>query len=175
MKKINAIILIFLYFLYGCAPYSSKEAEITNVSCPKILFAAEHKNYIDSSEEILSLDNLSLQAEINNAIFSAECQIQNNIFSTNLSLLFIINPIDQSKREFILPFYIAMIDKNKKTNSIEYYSASGTLKKDLDSKDLIETEMTKTIPIDVDAGFINEDTTFLIGFILDKKRIELLN
>ena len=175
MKKINAIILIFLYFLYGCAPYSSKEAEITNVSCPKILFAAEHKNYIDSSEEILSLENLSLQTEINNAIFSEECQIQNNIFSSNLSLLFIINPIDQSKREFILPFYIAMIDKNKKTNSIEYYSASGTVTKDLDSKDLIETEMTKTIPIDVDAGLINEDTTFLIGFILDKKRIELLN
>ena len=175
MKKINAIILIFLYFLYGCAPYSSKEAEITNVSCPKILFAAEHKNYIDSSEEILSLDNLSLQAEINNAIFSEECQIQNNIFSTNLSLLFIINPIDQSKQEFILPFYIAMIDKNKKTNSIEYYSASGTVTKDLDSKDLIETEMTKTIPISVDAGLIDEGTTFLIGFILDKKRIELLN
>ena len=175
MKKINAIILIFLYFLYGCAPYSSKEAEITNVSCPKILFAAEHKNYIDSSEEILSLENLSLQAEINNAIFSEECQIQNNIFSSNLSLLFIVNPIDQSKPEFILPFYIAMIDKNKKTNSIEYYSASGTVTKDLDSKDLIETEMTKTIPIDVDAGLINEDTTFLIGFILDKKRIELLN
>ena len=175
MKKINAIILIFLYFLYGCAPYSSKEAEITNVSCPKILFATEHKNYIDSSEEILSLDNLSLQAEINNAIFSEECQIQNNIFSSNLSLLFIVNPIDQSKPEFILPFYIAMIDKNKKTNSIEYYSASGTVTKDLDSKDLIETEMTKTIPIDVDAGLINEDTTFLIGFILDKKRIELLN
>ena len=81
MKKINAIILIFLYFLYGCAPYSSKEAEITNVRCPKILFAAEHKNYIDSSEEILSLDNLSLQAEINNSIFSEECKIQNNIFS----------------------------------------------------------------------------------------------
>ena len=89
MKKINAIILIFLYFVYGCAPYSSKEAEITNVICPKILFAAEHKNYIDSSQEKLSLDNLSLQAEINNAIFSEECKIQNNIFSTNLSLLFV--------------------------------------------------------------------------------------
>ncbi len=175
MKKINAIILIFLYFVYGCAPYSSKEAEITNVSCPKILFAAEHKNYIDSSQEILSLDNLSLQAEINNAIFSEECKIQNNIFSTNLSLLFIINPIDQSKQAFILPFYIAMIDKNKKTISTDYYSATGTLKKDLDSKDLIETEMTKTVPINVDASLINEDTIFLIGFILDKKRIELLD
>ncbi len=175
MKKINAIILIFLYFVYGCVPYSSKEAEITNVSCPKILFAAEHKNYIDSSQEILSLDNLSLQAEINNAIFSEECKIQNNIFSTNLSLLFIINPIDQSKQAFILPFYIAMIDKNKKTISTDYYSATGTLKKDLDSKDLIETEMTKTVPINVDASLINEDTIFLIGFILDKKRIELLD
>ncbi len=175
MKKINAIILIFLYFVYGCAPYSSKEAEITNVSCPKILFAAEHKNYIDSSQEKLSLDNLSLQAEINNAIFSEECKIQSNIFSTNLSLLFIINPIDQSKQAFILPFYIAMIDKNKKTISTDYYSATGTLKKDLDSKDLIETEMTKTVPINVDASLINEDTIFLIGFILDKKRIELLD
>tara|TARA_Y100001934_G_scaffold249079_1_gene310242 strand:- start:43 stop:570 length:528 start_codon:yes stop_codon:yes gene_type:complete len=175
VKKINAIILIFLYFVYGCVPYSSKEAEITNVSCPKILFAAEHKNYIDSSQEILSLDNLSLQAEINNAIFSEECKIQNNIFSTNLSLLFIINPIDQSKQAFILPFYIAMIDKNKKTISTDYYSATGTLKKDLDSKDLIETEMTKTVPINVDASLINEDTIFLIGFILDKKRIELLD
>ena len=68
-----------------------------------------------------------------------------------------------------------MIDKNKKANSIEYYSVSGTSKKDLDSKDLIETEITKTIPIKVDAELINEDTTFLIGFILDKKRIELLN
>ena len=57
----------------------------------------------------------------------------------------------------------------------EYYSAFGTAKKDLDSKDLIETEITKTIPIKVDADLIDEDTTFLIGFILDKKRIELLN
>ena len=60
-------------------------------------------------------------------------------------------------------------------NNILYYSASGTSKKDLDSKDLIETEITKTIPIKVDADLIDEDTTFLIGFILDKKRIELLN
>ena len=73
------------------------------------------------------------------------------------------------------PFYVAVIDINKKTNSIEYYSTSGAVKKDLDSKDLIETEMTKTIPINIDAGLINKDTTFLIGFILDKKRIELLN
>ena len=69
---------------------------------------------------------LSYQAEINNAVFKNECQIKDNVFSSNLSLLFIVSPLTEIEQNMInLPFYVAVVDENKECEDIQYYLISG--------------------------------------------------
>ena len=121
MKKINAIILIFLYFFYGCAPYSSKEAEITNVSCPKILFATEHKNYIDDIEKLvverinISGNNITREDVIRNNLILDEGDSFNNIlYNKSINNLKVLNFFKNVESEVV-----DGSDQNKKIINIE--------------------------------------------------------
>ena len=170
--KIFYLFLIF-FILIGC------ESKLLNLSspiltdCPNLLFSKEHKIYLGSKHKDVSFDNVEYKAEINNAEFIKGCQIKNNIFSSDLSLLFVITPLNQNKENIILPYYIAIIDRDKNLQDIQYYSVKGSFKKDIDTNKFLETEIKTTFTIN--NNLVNKQVKLVIGFMLNKKSLNLLN
>ena len=72
-----------------------------------------------------------------------------------------------------LPFYVAVVDENKNLQDIQYYSINGVFKKNPETNEFIETELTKTIFVNL--PLMEESLSVVIGFMLDKKRLEILN
>ena len=67
-----------------------------------------------------SIEDLTFRAEINNALFTKECKINDDVFVSDLSILFIINPLVEKLNSIDLPFYIAILDQNKELVDIHY-------------------------------------------------------
>ena len=74
-----------------------------------------------------------------------------------------------------LPFYLAILDKEKKVRDIQYYHTDGNFNKNLETetKEPVETELIKTISIKITDA--DEMITIVVGFMLDKKQLEILN
>ena len=159
--------------MLGCGYNLVSNNQSITVLCPSILFGSGHNVYIGSSNKDISLDNIEYQGKINNAIFSKECILKDNIFSSELSILFILRPLVNLVNSIDMPFYIAILNQDKKLEDIQYFLASGQFKKDLKTNQLIETEVTKTLILQHES--INEKSIIVIGYVLDKKRKEILN
>ena len=172
MKK-NFFFLTF-FLLIGC---SSNTSTTTKISCPDVFFAAEHTKYINSNTMPISIDNLSYSADINNYAFNSDCLIIDDIIQAELSLLFIVNPYQAKISELSLPFYVAILDERNELVDMQYYQVEGNLKSDPETKKYIETELTKSItiqmPLEVDQ--VNSRNILIVGFMLDKKKLEILN
>ena len=95
------------------------------------------------------------------------------MFISELSILFIIRSHSDNTDYVELPFYIAILNQDRELKEIFYFITSGSFDKDLDSKKLIETEITKNIKIK--NKNIGENSIIVIGYMLDKKRNNLLN
>lgn len=171
MKKIYLFFVLFI--IYGCGSKTISSSNLVNLTCPPVLFASEHKVYIGTESENILLNNISYHAQINNAVFSTECVKENNIFHFNLSLLFIVKPLDKTNDIIKLPFYIAIVDKDKNLRDLQYYLISDKFKKNLETKKNIETEIIENLSFNVD--LVDESFKIIVGFILDKKRLKLLN
>ena len=171
MKKIYLFLLLLI--LIGCGFNPLSQTSSIPIACPSVLFASEHKTYVGSLSEIITLDNIVYQAEINNAVFAKECQIKDNVFSSDLALLFIVSPLEKKNNMINLPFYVAVVDENKNLQDIQYYSISGVFKKNPETNESIETELTKTIFVNL--PLMEGSLSVVIGFMLDKKRLEILN
>ena len=74
-----------------------------------------------------------------------------------------------------LPFYLAILDKENKVRDIQYYYTDGNFNKNLETetKEPVETELIKTISIKITDA--DEMITIVVGFMLDKKQLEILN
>ena len=74
-----------------------------------------------------------------------------------------------------LPFYLAILDREKKVRDIQYYYTEGNFNKNWESetKEFVETDLSKTISIKI--LDVDEMMTIIIGFMLDKKQLEILN
>lgn len=171
MKNIY-LIYIFL-FISGCGYNLSSNSQTTKLSCPSILFGSGHTVYIGSSNDEISLSNVEYQGEINNAIFSRDCLLKNNIFSSELSILFIMKPFIDEVDFIDMPFYVAILNQNKELQDILYFSTSGKFKKDPETRQLIETDFTKRLTLE--NKNINANSIIVIGYIIDEERKELLN
>jgi hypothetical protein len=171
VKKIYLFILIL--YVYGCQSSLISYQKTNSIPCPSILFSSEDSNYIDSISDNLSLENIDYSAEINNAIFTNKCVLKNNVFVSELSILFIIRSHSENTDFVEMPFYVAILNQDRELIEILYFMSSGYFKKDLDSKKLLETEITKNIKIK--NKNINEDSIIVVGYMLDKTRINLLN
>tara|TARA_B110000196_G_C20995287_1_gene590271 strand:+ start:302 stop:811 length:510 start_codon:yes stop_codon:yes gene_type:complete len=169
MKNIYFFLLILT--LFGCDANSFLKTNSISTICPNVLFASEHKTYLGSFSDAITLDNVNFQAEINNAEFVKGCQIVDKVFSSDLSTLFIITPLNENLDMINLPFYIAVIDENKNIQDIQYYLMSGNFQKNLDTKELIDTELRKNIRIVIPN--INKPVLIVIGFMLDQNRLKL--
>ena len=171
MKKIYLIIVLFL--LISCRSSDVLITKINNIPCPSILLASDHKVYIGNLSDTITLENINYQAEINNALFTNKCMIKNNNFLSTLSILFIIKPINNNQEKITLPFYIASIDKKKNIQDIQYFTYKNNMKRNSETKKLIETEMVNNISLSLDLA--DQDSIIIIGFLLDNKRLDILN
>ena len=169
MKNIYFFLLILI--LFGCETNYFLKTSSINTVCPNILFSSEHKTYLGTSSDIITLDNVDFQAEINNAEFVKGCQIIDSVFASDLSILFIVTPLKENLDKINLPFYVALFDKNKNIKDIQYYSISGNFQKNLDTKKLIDTELRKNIRVVI--FDINKTEQIVIGFMLDQNRLKL--
>jgi len=171
--KKNLFFLTF-FFLIGCA---SNSITTTNIACPNVFFATEHKKYIDSNTKPISIDNLNYSAEINNYAFNSDCLIIDDMIQAELSLLFIVKPYQVEVRQVNLPFYVAILNEMNEVVDMQYYQIEGNLKKDLKTKKYIETELTKTVTLQTSSldYQLNLRNAVIVGFMLDKKKLEILN
>ena len=172
MKK--NLILLIIFLLIGC---TSDTAIITKITCPSVFFSAEHSKFIVGNKQPITLDNLVYKADINNHAFNKECSIVNDFFQTELSLLFIVKPDQAVVSDVTLPFYVAILDINDEVVDMQYYKVEGDLKSEPENVNYIETELIKTIKIQI--PFLNEEelnqNKVVIGFMLDEKKLEILN
>ena len=165
MKKYFTL-FISLFFI-SCV---SEKQQSFFYLCPEIHFSKDHRIYISSEEQSLTLNNVSYKAEINNYNFIDRCIISNNNTKSRLSILFVVKPDKAKKSNIILPYYIAILDDQKNIVEIQYYKAVGDLKKDIDESSYIETEIISAQDIN-----ISSSDSILIGFMLDKEKMKILN
>ena len=104
--------------LISCGSNSILTLKKQSINCPIVLFASEHKRYLGSNSSSFSIDDVAYKAEINNYNFSKGCFINNNTFTASLSILFIVSPMMEKQNTITLPFYIAIIDKEKNIRDI---------------------------------------------------------
>ena len=98
------------------------------VICHKVMFAKEHQTFIKSEEKVITFENLSYVAKLNNYSISGDCYSFQDIIKVNLSLLFIIKPENNSLSEVILPYYIATLNSNDDVLDIQYYATKKSSK-----------------------------------------------
>ena len=175
--KNNLFILIF-FLLVGCTPNTTVSTNaITKTSCPIALFSSEHSQYITGNTKPITTENIRYRAEINHYAFNSECSIKDNIFQAELSLLFIVKPDLTEESSITLPFYVAVLNINDEVVDMQYYQADGDFMSESENVNYIETELTKTIKLQISS--LNEEelnqNKVVVGFMLDKKKLEILN
>ena len=166
VKKILTFILYFL--VIGCESNQLSKSMSQKTVCPEVLFSSEHKKYINGN-----LENIRFRGEINNADFIEGCKSMNSFFSSDLSLLFIIDPLEPENQNINLPFYLAFVDTNNELIDIQYFSAEGAFETEPQSNIFLQTELNKTVKV-----FLNsqeKNFTIILGFMLDNKKRVLLN
>ena len=75
--------------------------------------------------------------------------------------------------DVILPVYVALLDSDKKLFEMQYFSIDGEMRNDLITKAYLQTELSKSINIITSKK--NPVSSLVVGFMLDKKKAELLN
>ena len=171
MKKILIFLLLFLSISCSSDLLTKKSEE--SIDCPPVFFASENRNYLNSEEKPLTLDNVSFKAEINNYAFNKSCFQENDIRTFPLDILFIIDPIRPTSPNVILPLYVALLDSDQQLFEMQYFSISGKMRNDLTTKAYFETELSNSINIITSKN--NSVSSLVIGFMLDKNKEELLN
>ena len=171
MKKILIFLLLFLSISCSSNLLTKKSAE--SINCPTVFFASENRNYLYSEEKPLTSDNVSFKAEINNYAFNKPCVQENDIRIFPLDILFIIEPIKSTSTNISLPLYVALLDSDKQLFEMQYFSISGEISYDLNTENYLETELSNSI--DIITLNHNPISSLVIGFMLDKKKEELLN
>ena len=175
--KNNLFILIF-FLLVGCTPDTTVSTNaITKTSCPIVLFSSEHGKYFTGTTQPITSENVSYRAEINNYAFNSACSIIDNVFQADLSLLFIVKPDLTEESSITLPFYAAILNANDEVVDMQYYQVDGDLKGEPENANYIETELTKTIKLQISSLSEEElnESKVVVGFMLDKKKLEILN
>ena len=161
-------------FLIGC---TTKKPQTYTDLCPEVFFSKDHRVYITTNENSLTLNNISYKVEINNYNFVSECLVMDNKFTTTLSLLFIVKPDKAKKNNIVIPYYLALLDNQKNILNVQYYKVTGHLEEDSDNSSYIETEIIKTQDVIIPIQDINDDsiTMLLIGFMLNQEKLKILN
>ena len=175
--KNNFFISIF-FLLIGCSSNTPLvKDDMTKTSCPIVLLSSEHSNYIAGNKQPITSENIAYRAEINNFVYSKECFISDKIFQAELSLLFIIKPDQTEEANITLPFYVGVLSAKDEIIDRQYYKVDGKFKSESENENYVETELIKTMKVQIpllNENKINENK-IILGFMLDKKKLDILN
>ena len=97
--------------------------------------------------------------------------------ATGRCVLFIVKPDLTEESSITLPFYVAILNAKDEVVDMQYYQVDGDLKGEPENANYIETELTKTIKLQIPI-FDEEEFSqnkVVVGFMLDKKKLEILN
>ena len=168
----NFIIIISFFLAQGCANIDSLNKNTPKAKCPDTFFSSEHKVYFSVIDNSDNLDNISYKANINNFNLNNGCYLNDQVLEINLSILFVINPEDIDNPDIKLPFYIAIVDTKNKLKKINYYHADVKVNVNSETNKYLETEVIENISMLIPS---DDDYKLIIGFMIDKERLELLN
>ena len=136
----------------------------------------DHRFYITTEENFLSLDNISFSAEINNYSFINGCEQIDEEIIANVTLLFILKPDKAENKDIVLPYFIGIADNQKIFFDLQYYKAEGILELNKNRTSYAETEVRTTnkiiIPLSV---YKNIKNKIIIGFMLSEEKQKILN
>tara|TARA_Y100001960_G_scaffold318019_1_gene387140 strand:+ start:521 stop:997 length:477 start_codon:yes stop_codon:yes gene_type:complete len=154
---------------------SSKDIIKTSL-CPNVFFSSDHKKYVSGESGALSIDNLSYKASINNYSFKGGCTVINETFDSELTILFIVKPINVKENNIKLPYYAAIINSNNELLEIQYYQIDGKFNVSSDNN-IQETDLFAKINIKIseNTDFALQDYSVVIGFMLDSEKLKILN
>lgn len=175
----NKIFIVSLFFIFGCSSYNttSNNTPLNEVTCPSILVSSEHQKYITGNSEPITFEDLSFISDINNYEFSSGCYSNKNFNEAELSILFIVNPEKIINPDFLIPYYIAILNDSDELLEIIYSSFKGSIEKNKDTNDYVETEIIENLFIKLPYKDNQEFSKLkiIIGFMLKKESFNLLN
>ena len=168
----NLLYFLAGLFLFSCNSILPIKEEYKELACPAVFFSSEHRNFLDSEENVINLDNLSIRANINNFSFNVACRVQNNVYFYPLDILIILEPLLANQPNIELPIYATLLDQANNLIENQYFSFPASLNQDPETNDLLATQVIKRLNI-----AINNDkvSSIIIGFMLDNEKKELLN
>ena len=165
-------ILIFLIFLplLGCNNLIENKQTSINFNCPRVFFSSEDRIFIDNS---ISLDDIGIKAEFNNFAINKQCMEQENIAIIPVDILIEVKPISNLEESSLtVPIYVTLLDANDKVLEVQYFSVLGSINRNSETNDLIETDITGRLK--VVTKYLNT-SQLVIGFMLNKEKKNLLN
>ena len=171
MKKI--LILLLFLGLFGCNSIGKNKQVSNNFNCPRVFFSSEDRIFIDTNEVGTSIDDVTFKAELNNFAFNEKCSKQNEFSVIPLDILIIARPMDELKNPDVsIPIYAVLLDQNDKVLETQYFMINSSIKKNFETKNFIETDITDKLNI-ITKNF--ETNQIVIGFMLDDQKRLLIN
>ena len=168
MKQI--FIFIILLLLLGCNSTMRNKVVSSDFNCPSVFFAQEDKVFINNS---ISVDDIQIKAEFNNFAINKECQKKQNTALIPIDVLIVIKPMDNIENSSLfLPIYISLLDANDKILETQYFSILGSINKDSETNDFIESDIKDKLTIVT--KYLNT-SQLVIGFMLNEEQKGLLN
>ena len=168
MKQL--FILILFLPLLGCGNIIKNKQTSIDFNCPRVFFSSDDRIYIDNS---ISLDDITIKAEFNNYATNKKCQLQENLAVIPLDILIVAKPMNNLEESFItLPVYISLLDDNDEILETQYFSVSGIMNKNTETNIFMESDITDRLRIVTQQL---ETTKLVLGFMLDKKKRNLIN
>jgi len=168
MKQI--FIFIVLLVLLGCNSTMRNKVVSSDFNCPRVFFSQEDKVYINNS---ISIDDIQIKAEFNNFAINKECQQKQNTALIPIDVLIVVKPMDNLENSSLfLPIYISLLDMNDKILETQYFSVLGSINKNSETNDFIESDIKDKLTIVT--KYLNT-SQLVIGFMLNEEQKGLLN
>jgi len=165
-------LFIFILFLplLGCGNIIKNKQTSIDFNCPRVFFSSDDRIYIDNS---ISLDDITIKAELNNYDINEKCQQQENIAIIPIDILIIAKPMRNLEELFLsLPIYISLLNDNDEILETQYFSVSGVVNKNNETNNFVESDITDRLKIVTQQLGV---TQLVIGFMLDNEKRDLLN
>ena len=171
MKKL--LISLLFFGLFGCNSIVKNKQVLNNFNCPRVFFSSEDRIFIDTNEVGTSIDDVLFKAELNNFAFNEKCSQQNEVSVIPLEILIIAQPMGELKNPDVsIPLYAVLLDQNDKVLETQYFMINSSIKKNFETKNFIETDITDKLNI-ITKNF--ETNQIVIGFMLDDEKKMLVN
>ena len=165
-------LFIFILFLpiLGCGNIIKNKQTSIDFNCPRVFFSSDDRIYIDNN---ISLDDITIKAELNNYDINEKCQQQENIAIIPIDILIIAKPMRNLEELFLsLPIYISLLNDNDEILETQYFSVSGVVNKNNETNNFVESDITDRLKIVTQQIGV---TQLVIGFMLDNEKRDLLN